>query len=159
MKKILFLIMLFLAFNAETKAQFSSDRMSFGQGNFFLNGSYISFQQAREIMRVNEEASQYMKRARANRTWSNILSYPGYFVIGWGIGGFLGGVPFSDSAPYLGIGAGLIAGSVLLDLGFSKNADLAVNLFNTSMPTGHKSTDVQLLAGFTSSGIGLKLAF
>lgn len=159
MKKIFMLVLISFALQAPTHAQFANDQISFGQGNFFLNGTYISFKDARNYMSVNEEASLYMKKARANRTWSNVLSYPGYFVLGWGIGGLLGGVPFSDTAAYLGVGAGLIAGSVLCDLGFNKNANLAVTIWNTSMPRGHRPTDVQLHAGFTSTGIGLKLAF
>ncbi|UJP64101.1 hypothetical protein [Mongoliitalea daihaiensis] len=159
MRKLLLLSICLIAFIFQAQAQIPSDRISFGQGNFFLNGGFITFKQAREIMSVDPEASLLMKRARTNKTWSSVLSYPGYFLLGWGIGGLLGSVPFSETAPFLGIGAGLVAGSLLLDAGFIKNSDLAVNVYNSSIPMGSKPLDFQLLAGMTSTGVGLKITF
>lgn len=159
MKKYLLFVILSVALGGQVFAQSYGDRLSFGQGNFFLNNSYISFQQAREIVSVNEEASQYLKKARANRTWANVLSYPGYFVAGWGIGGLLGGLPFSETGPYLGAGLVLIGGSLLLDMGFSKNAELGVQVYNSSQFSGANRSDVKLHAGLTSSGVGLRLSF
>ena len=157
MKNSVFTLMigLFLAFGST--AQEIEIEKSFGGYTFFQDGEEQKIGQLVEIMETNQEAFDFMKKAQTNYTFSSILGFIGGGLIGWPLGTAIGG---GDPEWFLaGIGAGVVAIAIPLEIGGNKNAEKAINMYNSSLG----STSFRFKPKFNiignTQGVGLSMKF
>lgn len=131
--KILFIILtLFLASSLPSMGQMSGSPIEmtkkFGSYQFYQNGHKLKVAQVAHIMKPNDVAYSHMRKAKFLYDINTVIGITGGALIGWPIGtSIAGGEP---NWLLMGIGAGLIATFIPLDIIANKNAKRAVNSFN-----------------------------
>lgn len=120
------------------------------------NGNTLTFKHLMEISKVNDEAYSFMKQARTNNNAAMVFSLAGGFLVGYPLGTALaGGDPNWVMA---GIGAGLIIVGIPFSIGASKNAKIAVEIYNSGL-VKPEARRINCNFGVTNNGIGIKVAF
>lgn len=158
MKKIIiFCLVLFTCF--ALKAQNQSDsiqiEMKFGT-NYIYQGKKLNPRQLLNVMEVNPEAYDVMKKAKRNYDAAQVFSFIGGALIGYPIGTAIGG---GDPNWLLaGIGVGVVGVAIPFSIAFNKNARSAVALYNEGLRTlGHQNVEMKL--GMSANGVGLTVTF
>jgi outer membrane lipoprotein SlyB len=125
---------------------------------FLQNGKPLTPRQLLEITSVNSEAFQEMQRAKSNFDAGSVLGFVGGFMVGWPIGTAIGGgKPVWAMA---GIGAGILALSIPLSVGYSKHAKNAVRIYNNSLhPTSMIRNKTEFNLCLDGNGIGIRMNF
>lgn len=131
--------------------------LTYGNGEFFQHGNKVKMAEVIRITAVNEEARALAKKARRQRNLALMTGYPGYFAIGWGLGGMLSGAPVEWE--WVGLGTGLVVGSFFLDAAFDRNARLSTEVFNATTPFSSQKIQMELAFGVQRNGLGFSLSF
>lgn len=160
MKRILLLIVT-LSLSISAYSQYVSGHseraLNFERSEFFQNGMRINMSEVIRITQVNDEANSLVRKAKTNKIVGDILGYPGYFAIGWGIGGVVAGG--SVDWNWIGAGAGLIGLDFLFQNFYRKKAKLATEVFNANMSYTPSKKSTELSLGLQKNGFGLALNF
>ncbi len=111
--------------NFFTGWKYSSDGLAFKNVGF--SGSEL-----RDEMRGDEKAQAHMTKYKSSKTWAAITGWPGGFLLGWPIGGYLGsGGEWKDSyTTMMIIGAPLAVISTIFEASATRNLKKAVALHN-----------------------------
>jgi len=82
----------------------------------------------------NPEAQAHMDAYKKNVTWGYILGLPGGALIGWPIGGYIGGGEWKDYfTPMMVTGGVMAIGSMVLAGKANQNAEDAVRTYNADL--------------------------
>jgi hypothetical protein len=161
MMKLTVFLSCLICMSLHSSAQTTNDsiiiRSSFGGLQFYQNNKKLKMAELVKTMETNTLASQHLKTARTNNTFAGILSGIGGFLIGWPVGtAIAGGDPEWAMA---GVGAGLVVVSIPISIKASKEAKMAIQIFNESLnrTTSVKGSEMSL--NFNSSSTGLKMVF
>jgi hypothetical protein len=102
-----------------------------GTEAMFYQGKRLRMNQALEMMKSNEIASNELKLAQGNLVGSSIFGAAGGFCIGWPLGTALaGGDPEWTLA---GIGVGLVLISIPFNSAYNKHVRIAVREYNAGI--------------------------
>ncbi len=125
---------------------------------FYQNDNKYNMGELIKIMRFNNEAVYYMKKARTNYTFSQIFAFTGAGLVGYPIGTSLGG---GDPQWVIAIaGAGIMALSIPFLTATNKHSKKAVELYNAGLPTSEKATTGHTFTfGLTGNGVSLAFQF
>jgi hypothetical protein len=85
-------------------------------------------------MEGNEPASTEMSKYKSNKTTATIIGVPAGFLIGWPIGGSLGGGWREEYGYMLGAGGALAVISFVLEASSTSHLKKAVRIFNGEEP-------------------------
>lgn len=161
MKTFLLLFVSLLAFHgtvclAQAKSDSIQIRKVFGGTRFELNGRQLRPRQLSLITRSNPAAQAEMKRARSNHALGSIIGAAGGFLVGYQLGGLIGG----DKPNWLaaGAGVGLFGLSLPFGAGYNKRAARAVALYNAGLRSDN-IPKANVRAGFASNQIRLGVTF
>lgn len=131
-------------------------KSSFSGWQFYRNGERLKLSQVTDLLSSNEQASAYLKSAKSNYTWSQIIGTVGGFLVGYPVGTALGGG--EPKWVMAGVGAGLIVATIPLSVSANKHARNALLSYNESI----KSTSMHKPSyslGFTGTGVALTMHF
>jgi len=108
------------------------------------------------IMQNNTVALEYLKSAKGNSGFANVLGYAGGFLIGYPIGTAIGGG--KPNWMLAAIGCGLIVIDIPILSSANKNVRKAVNAYNhEGMASRVEKYDIRL--GMNQNGMGLAFRF
>jgi len=130
---------------------------AFGGATFYQNGIELRPRDLVNLTSGNPEAYAYMKRAKTNSDWSQVLGAIGGFMIGWPLGTAIAG-----GDPEWGLaagGVGVLLLSIPLTSGFKKNAIKGAEIYNSSSPPEASKNDFSLEITVSENGPGLKFSF
>lgn len=123
---------------------------------FYSGRERINLSEVTDLMKPNEEATAYLRSAKTNYTWAQIVGSVGGFMIGYPLGASAGGG--TPNWTMAGIGAGLAVVSIPLSIKAGKQVKNAIVAYNESTrSTSYRKPSFH--AGITGNGIGLKMAF
>ena len=130
-------------------------RKNFGT-SFLQNGKRMRPVQLLEIVAVNTEAYEEMKKAKANYNTANLFGLIGGGFIGYPLGtAAVGGEPNMNLAL---VGLGFVAISIPFSSAYVKRATKAVNMYNNGLNmSGNSGVDMRF--GLTGRGIGMIITF
>ncbi|MBD0403019.1 hypothetical protein [Flammeovirga sp. EKP202] len=164
MKSLLLTITLILTALTFSHAQRIEAEKKFGGYKFTQNGEYVTMKVLVQTMESNKEAYLLMKQARSNNILAGILGGAGGFMVGWTLGGAVGGG--EPTWALAGVGAGLIVTSIPIATSANKKAKKAVDLYNAdfdSTPRLEKTSQYKFKPEFEikskGTGIALSMAF
>ena len=123
---------------------------------FFRNGEKLKLSEVTDLLSANEQATAYLKSAKSNYTWSQIIGSVGGFLVGYPLGVSAGGG--EPKWVMAGVGAGLIVASIPLSVAANKHAKNAVLSYNE----GARSTSLRkptFHLGLSGAGVGLRMHF
>lgn len=129
-----------------------------GGYQYFQNGKQISMGKALKIMEPNPEAYTIMRYARGNNSLATVLGATGGVLIGWPVGGALGGGEANWALA--GVGAGVVAVAIPFSISANKKAKQAVDMYNASLDAASfrpYTPTVRMVSG--RYGVGLLVAF
>ena len=158
MKKFIYtyiLLFFFFSLSGQNKPDSIVVKKAFGTV-FQQNGRNLNPRQLLDITQVNQEAFSEMKIAKRNSDLSNVLGFPGAFMLGWQLGTASAGGEANWSLA--GIGAGLMIISIPFTIAFTKHAKNAVHFFNDGLNYSY-FTKPDLKIGMARNGIGIQLNF
>jgi hypothetical protein len=121
---------------------------------FFQGTRLLRPKEVLHIMESNEAAHAAFKKAMGNYNASMVFSFAGGFLVGWPVGTAIAG-----GDPQWGLaaaGVGLILVSIPFTSGFTKNANIAIDIYNKDSA---KSYSPKLYIGFRGAGVGATLKF
>ena len=159
MKKIIFLIFA-VVFSADSFAQKIELATSFGNFELKRNGVFITtLSELEQIVAADINALEYVKKARTNKTISDISGFIGGFGIGYSIGSLLG--KNKTYAPAL-LGLGFIVIKIPFINGINKNLKLGTDAYNTSLDkkvtcSNNFNPSFELVGN--SDGVGFSIKF
>ncbi|HRP30652.1 MAG TPA: hypothetical protein PKV73_02130 [Agriterribacter sp.] len=103
----------------------------FSGTRFYHHDTPLKMRQLRDVLRSNEQAYMHFNASKSPGAWATILSCAGGFLVGWPIGtAIAGGNPNWALA---GVGAGLVAVSVPLNIVANRKLRKAVNAYNAAL--------------------------
>lgn len=117
------------------KTRASSDSIdviiNFYGTRYYHHDKQLKQWQLRDVLRSNEQAYMHFNASKSPRAWATILSSAGGFLVGWPIGtAIAGGNPNWALA---GVGAGLVAVSVPLNMVANRKLKKAVYAYNSAL--------------------------
>lgn len=133
--RYLAVIPLFLVFgksHAQTMDTLTSDYSTWKGQRFYLNGEKISKQEVFNLFGDNEFYKNKLKSGLKQQSIAVAISSLGGFLIGYPLGQKLGGSN-DPSWHLLGIGAGIVALSIPLDIASKHNITEAFDFFNNTL--------------------------
>jgi uncharacterized protein YfiM (DUF2279 family) len=119
MMKKFFLCILMLGSVASAHAQQIKSEQVGNKYNYYYEGTAMTLANLAEIMEGNEEAMDYIMKARTNKAFSIILGFSAGVLIGIPVGSALGGG--DPNWVLAGVGAGLVLIAIPLSSGVKKN--------------------------------------
>ncbi|MDB5012543.1 MAG: hypothetical protein JWQ25_745 [Daejeonella sp.] len=148
-----FMLTLQLSFG-QTKPDSIQTKKAFS--TFYLqNGKILSPKQLLKTTETNPESYKEMKIAKSNADIGQVFSFSGGFLVGYSLGGVIGGKP--NWTPAL-IGGGLIIASIPFSSAYAKHAKAAVKIYNQGMnQLGFRR--IEYYPALTANGIGLTMKF
>jgi len=157
-QKTFFAIFLLLA--STMVAQTSADTLVV-RGNawtgftFQQNQRTYTLREMPALMQNNQEAHNFIQKARNQNTISMVLGAAGGFLIGWPLGtAIAGGDPNWALAA---VGGGLIAVTIPITISAKRNANRAVQIYNEGVQTQQSNLSINL--GITPQGVGFQINF
>lgn len=123
------------------------------------NGEQISFGDARRIVEDNTAAFKAMKKAEANSGWSIAFQIAGGLGIGYTLASLTNADNSSEVEWWQGaVGLGLTVFAFHFESKTKQNAQEAVNLYNTDLPsTGYRfQPEFEFGLGLHGVGIGMR---
>lgn len=159
MNKIILFVVVFIS-------QFAFSQVSVEGSKLVKDGARYSFSKYEQVFQ-NQEARDYFKKARANKTVGEIFAYTGGFSLGFGLGILISGKKntiYANGTSYtkeskdggwafLAAGAGLIGAAIPFALAANKNATKALQIENG------ESTAFQPYLKIESAGNGVALSY
>ena len=117
----------------------------------------------RAALEGNPEAQAHMDAYKKNATWSIVLGYPGGALIGWPIGGYIGGGEWEDYfTPMIITGSVMAIGSMVLAGSANKNIENAVAAYTQGVEesvAGHLDVGVDIAQVGGNRTVLLKLGY
>jgi hypothetical protein len=134
-------LILFLIFSSSIYSQ-----KIFLENSFFSGYKYsidsVSFEsidtdKLTELMGENNESIELLNSYSTNLTISKVFGYPGGFLIGWPLGGYLGsGGEWKDGyTTMLLVGAGLAIVSIVFESTANNKLEESISKYNSSLNT------------------------
>lgn len=158
MKKTILVLGVILFSGAFCNAQKIESEKIFGGYKYTQNGKIMTMSDLANAMKSNTEAFKYIKKAKSNYNAGVVLGSIGGFLVGWPIGTAIGGG--EPNWALAGVGAAIIAITIPINKGFTKNATKAIDIYNTSLDnkTSYKfQPNFHVIAN--TSGIGISMSF
>lgn len=119
----------FILFAVTTCAQTVNDSL-WMEGSRIMNRDYeITPAAALDIMKSSPEACVEMRKAKANRTFSNVLGAAGGFLVGFSLGQMIGGG--DPNWTMTAIGGGVILAGIPFAVSYKHHARTAVSIYNS----------------------------
>ena len=130
-------------------------KKTFGGLKFYQHDQVLRPKQMLNKMSGNQEAQDYMKKAKTNYDVAQVLGGIGGFMVGWPIGTAIGsGEPNWTMAA---IGGGIILLALPLSSGFNKNAKKAVEIYNNKEDASSRKMKFDF--AIDKYGVGVVLRF
>jgi len=154
MRTIVF-IFLFVSIGgaAQTPLKYDSDNKV-----VYQNENAMGLSDLFKLMRPYEETFDLIESARDSRFTSQVFGFLGGIGIGYSVSDFF--ITKDMKWPVLGIGAGLIGGSVFFHFRAYKRLEKAVNSYNSNIGlSAFNKRPFEFSVGFTPYGLGMNLTF
>lgn len=158
MRTILLSIAIVLGTVMLANAQKIESKKVFGGYQYTYNGETMNFNELKAIMKPVPKAYGQVKKARTKNTISAIIGSLGGGLIGYPLGQSLAGGDANWTLA--GIGAGLVVVGIPISSSANKNAQKAVELYNSSVEEGTSTkivTQIKIIGN--REGIGLTMTF
>jgi hypothetical protein len=154
-------ILFFLAISASHIYGQSSDSISMSKTfwgyQFEQGGKRLSKLELKSAIVFNRESHQLYKKARTNNLIALVLGGYGGYMAGYTLGVYVaGGEP---NLLYGGIGAGLIAASMVLDQRTYLLYEQSIEAFNKDLPAAPSGDSSKLFFNISGLGAGFTLVF
>ncbi len=164
MKKALKLLIILLFVGSALYAQDITLKNSFFVGmKYSLDGEHfqkVNLTNLKLIMKENQEAISLLDSYKSYLTVSKILGYPGGFLVGWPIGGYLGGGEWTDSyRTMIAVGAPLAVLSIVFEITANNRLKEAVEKYNSGKTAMLDNIDVKFGYGNYSKGLTLNFTY
>lgn len=136
LQKRCLLLFLLLLCSSQATAEITLKKSFFTGWKYSVDGSDykgvgFSGTDLRNEMEGNEGAQSHMLRYKSAKTWATITGVPGGALIGWPIGGYIGGGEWKDGYTAMIIaGSSLAVVSIVLEASATRNLKKAVALYN-----------------------------
>ncbi len=153
--KTFLLLLLLMPLATSLMAQNLSDTIYLKKRNFYQQGHQLNRSELMSIMRTNQDAYVYMKKARASSTAANVVFITGASVV-------LGGLLVKDVNTKLiicGAGLGIELIAVLISTGYKPNVKKAVSIYNEEIRKKSAPVSLNIGAGITPDGAGILIHF
>jgi hypothetical protein len=156
--KLFILAFIFINFLGFSQSALTVEKDYWSGKAIFRNGSKISIEDAKELMKNNNELLQKLSSAQTNRTIGAIVGYPSAFVFGYTLGESFkrNGNP-NWTVGGIGI-AGTILGMILEGKGNKKLKEV-VEIYNTNLNKNTSSFNPEFSVSSSENGIGLTMRF
>ncbi len=123
---------------------------------FYYKNNKANISKIIAISKNNKEANSYFVKASMNKTFTDIFSFAGGFLIGYPLGtSSAGGNPNWNLAFF---GIGLITIAIPFDIAFVKKAKKGVAIFNQENITSFKNQNLKINFLVAFNKVGLKLS-
>ena len=132
------------------------DTIQYSGNKYTLNNENLTLDKMAVIMQNNTVALEYLKSAKGNSGFANVLGYAGGFLIGYPLGTAIGGG--KPNWMLAAIGCGLIVIDIPILSSANKNVRKAVNAYNhEGMASRVEKYDIRL--GMNQNGMGFAFRF
>ncbi len=122
------------------------------------NSHVLNYQEIKEILKADKEATRYLKSAKLSNDISTALRWAGGFLIGYPIGGLIAGKKVNASM--LTVGIGFLVIDIPVSIAVKKNLFKSISVYNDHKnATGLIDNDYDLQMGITQNGIGFTFKF
>lgn len=122
------------------------------------NSHILNYQEIKEILKADKEATRYLKSAKLSNDISTALRWAGGFLIGYPIGGLIVGKKVNTSM--LTVGIGFLVIDIPVSIAVKKNLFKSISIYNDHKnATGLIDNDYDLQMGITQNGIGFTFKF
>ncbi|MDD2995207.1 MAG: hypothetical protein PHP99_03200 [Paludibacter sp.] len=122
------------------------------------NSHVLNYQEIKEILKADKEATRYLKSAKLSNDISTALRWAGGFLIGYPIGGLIVGKKVNASM--LTVGIGFLVIDIPVSIAVKKNLFKSISVYNDHKnATGLIDNDYDLQMGITQNGIGFTFKF
>ncbi len=122
------------------------------------NSHVLNYQEIKEILKADKEATRYLKSAKLSNDISTALRWAGGFLIGYPIGGLIAGKKVNTSM--LTVGIGFLVIDIPVSIAVKKNLFKSISVYNDHKnATGLIDNDYDLQMGITQNGIGFTFKF
>jgi len=128
--------------------------LSYDRGRVYQNAAKLKPVQIRSIMAVSSEAFQKYNSGRSLYIVGQVIAYPGYFVLGWGIGTLISGG--ENGVGFLVSGAAGILVGELISFSGNNKIKSSVQIYNLKV---NNALSYQINFGLTQTGVGLSMRF
>jgi hypothetical protein len=161
MSKLLNLLIFLLLISSSIYSQNIFLKKSFFSGYKYSTDSVnyvdMDIDNLKEIMVDNEESIDLLNSYTTNSTVSKIFGYPGGFLIGWPLGGYLGsGGEWKDGyTTMLLVGGGLTLASIIFESIADNKLEESVSKYNS---TNSVISKVQFGLGYCKEGKNFSIA-
>ncbi len=158
--KIITLLILLLIFNGSKieAQQIEMVKRPLDAPQFYQNGQKYKMGALVKLMKPNYKAVEFMEKARANNTFSQIFLFTGAALVGYPVGTSIGGGDPNWTLALAGVG--LMALSVPFLTATNKNSRKAVEHYNEGIGTSKNTTfNHSVKFAFTGNGFSLALQF
>ncbi|MBL0742347.1 hypothetical protein [Chryseolinea lacunae] len=123
---------------------------------FYQGSKLLKPAEVLNIMKPNDQAYAAFKKAKTNADAASVVGFVGGALIGWPLGTAIAG-----GDPQWGLAAGgaaLLLIGIPLSQGFTKNANMAFDLYNHGDTTA-KSYAPKMYVGVRGAGVGVAVRF
>jgi hypothetical protein len=132
------------------------DTIQYTGNKYTLNNENLTLDKMSVIMQNNTVATEYLKSAKGNSGFANILAYAGGFMIGYPLGTALGGG--KPNWTLAAVGCGLIVIDIPIVSSANKKVRKAVNAYN-QVGTVSRVEKYDVKLGMNQNGMGLAFRF
>jgi hypothetical protein len=150
---LLILLMMFVV--TSLSAQGLTDTIYIKKRSFYQQGHQLNRSELMSIMRSNQDAYVFMKKAKASSTAASAV-----FIAGAGV--VLGGLLVKEVNTKLiicGAGLGIELIAVLISTGYKPNVKKAVSIYNDEIRKKYAPISLKVGAGLTPEGAGIIIHF
>ena len=92
------------------------------------NSHVLNYQEIKEILKADKEATRYLKSAKLSNDISTALRWAGGFLIGYPIGGLIAGKKVNASM--LTVGIGFLVIDIPVSIAVKKNLFKSISIYN-----------------------------
>lgn len=162
MKLIILLSVFLFGTHASYFSQNSRDSIrmepaGLGGFHFYQGNEMLTIGELTDLMSPNELAYKEMKSARSNNSISNVLGFSGGLLIGFSIGGLIGGGDVN--LPILAAGGALIVAGIPFSSAAVKRSRKAIEIWNGGLRSTSSSTKTEIRFTALGSGVGVVFTF
>ncbi|MCL2414947.1 MAG: hypothetical protein FWC94_06840 [Bacteroidales bacterium] len=150
----------FLLFFTTLVAQTSTDTLTIRSSawtgfTFEQNQRSYTFREVPALMQNNQQAYDFIQKARTQNTLANVFGAAGGLLVGWPLGVAVAGGEANWGLAT--IGAGLIVVAIPIFNSAKRNANRAVQIYNDGVQAQQSNLSINF--GVTHQGVGLQINF
>ncbi len=142
----------------QTSADTISMKRTLSGLQFQMGTQWFYLPGAVSAMKPNPEAYQLMRTARTHYMLGNAIGIPGAFLLGWSLGGALGGGELNTNL--LTIGGMLLVVSLPFSQSFSRKSGEAMRIYNRGVRGSASVWEQSHIRWYsTGTGLGMRVTF